>query len=91
MVLDGGENFFLDFVIGVEGRKTEDGGLLADPKFFFEITQEPPKTYAEHPAYGRVLVLSLQGGAQWMTVRYDERQQKAVLDQEFRLSDAAGY
>jgi superfamily II DNA or RNA helicase len=91
VVLDGGENFFPDFVIGVEGRKTEDGGLLADPKYFFEITQEQPKTYAEHPAYGRVLVLSLQGGAQWMTVRYDERQRKAVLDQEFRLSDAAGY
>ncbi len=91
VVMDDGKNFFPDFVIGVEGRKTEDGGLLADPKFAFEITQEQPKTHAEHPAYGRVLVLSLQGGAQWMTVRYDERQRKAVLDQEFRLSDAAGY
>jgi len=91
VVLDGGGNFFPDFVIGIEGRKTEDGGLLADPKFAFEIAQEQPKTYAEHPAYGRVLVLSLQGGAHWMTVRYDERQGKAMLDQEFRLSDAAGY
>jgi type III restriction enzyme len=91
VVLDGGKNFFPDFVIGVEGRKTEDCGLLADPKFFFEITDEQPKTKAEHPIYGRVLILSLQGGAQWMTVRYDERQQKAALDQEFRLADAAGY
>jgi hypothetical protein len=37
------------------------------------------------------LILNRQGDAQWMTVRYDERQQKAVLDQEFRLVDAAGY
>jgi type III restriction enzyme len=91
VVLDDGRNFFPDFVIGVEGRKHEDGGLLADPKFAFEITQEQPKTHAEHPIYGRVLVLSLQGGAQWMTVRFDEKQRKAVLDREFRLSDAAGY
>jgi hypothetical protein len=91
VVLETGAPFFPDFVIGIDGRKTEDGGLLADPKFAFEITQEQPKTYAEHPTYGRVLILNRQGGAQWMTVRYDERQQKAVLDKEFRLADAAGY
>jgi superfamily II DNA or RNA helicase len=91
VVLDTGKGFFPDFVIGIEGRKCEDGGLLADPKFQFEITQEQPKTYAQHPVYGRVLILSLQGGAQWMTVSYDEVRQKAVLDQEFRLADAAGY
>jgi type III restriction enzyme len=91
VVLDNGRGFFPDFVIGIEGRKTEDGGLLADPKFAFEITQEEPKTYAEHPVYGHVLIVSLQGGSQWMTVRYDEKRQKAVLDHEFRLADAAGY
>jgi len=26
-----------------------------------------------------------------MTVRFDEKLQKAVLDREFRLADAAGY
>lgn len=91
VVLDNGRGFFPDFVIGIEGRKYEDGGLLADPKFFFEITQEQPKTYARHPTYGRVLILSLQGGAQWMTVTYDDYRQKAVIDREFRLADAAGY
>ncbi len=91
VVLDNGKGFFPDFVIGVEGRHTEDGGLLADPKFFFEIAQEKPKSYAQHPVYGHVLILSLQGGAQWMTVRYDEVRQKPVLDREFRLADAPGY
>ena len=91
VVLDSGKGFFPDFVIGIEGRNTEDGGLLADPKFAFEITEQQPKTYAEHPIYGRVLILSLQGGAQWMTVRYDDRRQKAILDGEFRIADAAGY
>ncbi len=91
VVLDNGKSFFPDFIIGIEGRKYDDGGLLADPKFSFETTQEQPKTYAQHPAYGRVLILSLQGGAQWMTVSYDERRQKAILDREFRLADAAAY
>jgi hypothetical protein len=83
--------FFPNFVIGVQGRKTEDGGLLADPKFAFEITQEAPKTYAAHPVYGRVLVLSLQGGSRWMSVRYDQARQKAVLDREFYITDAPGF
>lgn len=91
VLLDNGRGFFPDFIIGIKGRKTESNGLLADPKFAFEITQEQPKTYAEHPSYGHVLILSLQGGAQWMTVRYDEKRQKAVLDKEFHLADAAGY
>jgi type III restriction enzyme len=91
VVLDNGKGFFPDFVIGIDGRRCEDGGLLADPKFAFETTQELPKTHARHPVYGRVLILSLQQGAQWMTVRYDEIQNRAVIDGEFRLADAAGY
>ena len=88
VVLDTGRGFYPDFIIGVDGRRTEDGGLLADPKFAFEIAQEQPKTYAQHPIYGRVLILSPQGGGQWMTVRYDPTRQKAVLDNEFRIPDA---
>jgi superfamily II DNA or RNA helicase len=38
VVLDNGGGFFPDFVVGIEGRKYENGGLLADPKFQFEIT-----------------------------------------------------
>jgi hypothetical protein len=91
VVLANGHGFFPDFIVGVHGRKKELGALLADPKFAFEITQELPKSHAEHPVYGRVLVLNLQGGAQWMTVRFDEKLQRAVLDREFRLADAAGY
>jgi hypothetical protein len=91
VVLDNGRGFFPDFVIGIQGRKTDDGGLLADPKFFFEITPEVPKSYASHPSYGRVLILHLEGGARWMTVRYDKQREKAVLGDEFCLADAAGY
>ena len=36
MVRADGRHFYPDFVIGVEGRKTEDGVLLADPKAMCE-------------------------------------------------------
>ena len=33
VMLDNGHPFFPDFVVGIEGRHTEDGALLTDPKF----------------------------------------------------------
>jgi len=91
VLLPDGHGFFPDFIVGIEGRPTEGGTLLAEPKFAFERTDEVPKVQAEHRAYGRVLVLHLQGGAQWMVVRYDPQHHKPVLAGEFRIADAAGY
>ncbi len=91
VMLANGHGFFPDFIVGMPGRKNELGALLADPKFQFELSAELPKTHAEHPVYGRVLIISRQGSAQWMTVRYDDKQRRAVLGREFRLVDAAGY
>lgn len=90
VVLEDGRAFYPDFIIGVNGRKKELGALLADPKLMFEMADELPKTHAEHPTYGRVLILTKQG-PQWLTVRYDEKQQRAVPGREFLLADAAGY
>ena len=91
VLLPDGHGFYPDFIVGIEGRHTEEGALLAEPKFAFERTDEAPKVQAEHGAYGRVLVLHLQDGGQWMVVRYDQRHHKPALAGEFRLADAAGY
>lgn len=91
VLLPGGSGFFPDFVVSLAGRKREDGVLLTDPKFAFELTKEIPKTTVEHSAYGRVLILSLQGGIRWTTVRYDEAMKKPVLGHEFRVADAVAY
>ncbi len=90
VLLDDGRRFFPDFIIGVNGRGRELNALLADPKQRFEIADELPKTHAEHPSYGRVLILTKQG-PQWMTVRYDAAQKRALADREFRLADCAGF
>jgi hypothetical protein len=91
VLLPDGRGFYPDFVIGVEGRKTEDGVLLADPKRAFGDPNEAPKSTARHRAYGRVLILYRDNTARWMVVRYDEKKRVPVLDCEFRFSDAAGF
>lgn len=90
VLMPSGKGFYPDFVIGIEGRKTEDGTLLADPKERFETSQEAPKVLAEHQAYGRVMILT-KTGVHWMTVGYDEKAKRPILAREFRLSDAAGF
>ncbi|MEI8121455.1 MAG: DEAD/DEAH box helicase family protein [bacterium] len=86
-----GRGFFPDFVVGINGRKTEEGALLADPKWAFDRHDEAPKAGAHHPSYGNVLVLCRDQDIRWMTVRYDVERDIARIDREFFLSDAAGF
>ena len=90
VLMPDGRGFFPDFVIGIEGRKTEDTALLADPKLNFQRDDEAPKVLAQHRTYGRVLILYLDG-VRWMTVGYDDKAQKPILAKEFRLTDAIGF
>jgi len=91
VLLPDGGGFFPDFVVSIAGRKTEDNVLLADPKFAFEVSKEVPKTTAEHPVYGRVLILSRDSGLRWLTIRYDDITKKPIADAEFRIADAVGF
>lgn len=90
VLMPNGRGFYPDFIIGIEGRKTESGALLADPKERFETTKEVPKALAEHQTYGRVMILA-KDGTRWMTVGYDEKAKKTILAKEFRISDAAKF
>ncbi len=90
VLMENGRGFYPDFVIGIEGRKTEFGALLADPKDRFETSREAPKVLAEHRTYGRVLIVA-KDGARWMTVEFDENTKKPVARCEFRISDAPGF
>lgn len=90
VLLEDGRGFYPDFVIGVADRAAEEGVLLADPKYGFEVSQEHAKAQARHPIYGQVLILHREAEARWMTVRYDTAQRRPVLDREFRLIDASG-
>ena len=86
VLMPNGRGFYPDFIIGIEGRKTEGSALLADPKERFETSKEAPKVLAEHQTYGRVMILA-KDGVRWMTVGYDEKAQKPIMACEFRMSD----
>ena len=90
VLMPDGRGFYPDFVIGINGRKTENGALLADPKLNYLRDDEAPKVLAEHRTYGRVMILFLDG-ARWMTVGYDEKAKRPIVAREFRLADAAGF
>ena len=82
MVRADGRHFYPDFLIGVEGRKTEDGVLLADPKAMFEDSAQAPKILALHPLYGRAMIVFRTGQFGWYPVVWDESAQKAKLGPE---------
>jgi len=90
VLMPDGRGFYPDFVIGVEGRKTEDNVLLADPKHNYQREDEALKILAKHQVYGQVLIL-FRDGARWMTVGWDDKTHKPCIVNEFRLSDAAGF
>lgn len=90
VLLPNGRGFYPDFIIGIEGRNTEDGALLADPKDRFETSKEAPKVLARHQTYGRVMILA-KDGVRWMTIGYDEKAKKPVMTKEFRLPEAAAF
>ncbi|MFO8026588.1 MAG: hypothetical protein R6U56_02865, partial [Opitutales bacterium] len=87
-LLSTGRMFYPDFVIGVDGRKSEDHILLADPKERIYDPVEAVKADASHGTYGKILVLNLdpQGGTKdWYTVRYDAQSERAFREGVFRL------
>jgi hypothetical protein len=90
VLLPNGRGFYPDFIIGIEGRNTEDSALLADPKDRFETSKEVPKVLAIHQTYGRVMILA-KDGVRWMTIGYDEKARKPVMAREFRIPEAADF
>ncbi len=91
VLLGDGRGFFPDFIIGIKDRPTEDGVLLSDTKYAFELRKELPKILAEHAAYGRALILHRSGENQWAVVQFQAETGHATLGEPFRFSDAASY
>jgi type III restriction enzyme len=89
--LAGFDNFYPDFVVGVRLRThIRDGVLLVETKeraTDMESLAEA-KTRARHPAYGRTVMLYLDG-TRWRVVDYDDARDRNVLLGDFDISAAA--
>jgi hypothetical protein len=92
VLLENGQNFYPDFIIGIRDRPTEDHGLLVDPKEVYQRTSEVPKLVAEHPVYGRVLILT-KGNRQkiWEIAKWDTLYDKPAIEGRFLIREASGY
>ena len=90
--MDNGQGFFPDFIIGVNGRATDDNGLLADPKEAYSRTKELPKLAADHGSYGKVLILTKDNDQKrWEIATWDEAGEKPIISGPFRISEAPHY
>ncbi len=90
LLLPSGRNFYPDFVIKVHNRAKE-GILLADPKDRWEQEQEHDKILAEHPSYGRALILTKAGQYSWQPIVWDQKLRKPVLAGTWSWEHAAGW
>ncbi len=93
---DGGR-FFPDFIVGVKGRTVaRDGILLIETKHAIGSLDSQIKAVVEHNEYGKALMIHWQD---WqdekrrtpMTVRYDPRTDKNLLDAVFRCGAMPTY
>lgn len=92
VLMENGQGFFPDFIVGIRERPTEDNGLLADPKEAYARTKELPKLAAEHEAYGRVLILTKENEmGRWEIAAWDDAGEKAIRAGRFLIANAAGY
>lgn len=92
VLMENGQGFFPDFIIGIRKRPTEDNGLLADPKEAYSRTKEIPKLAAEHAAYGKALILTKENDrGRWEIMDWDAAGEKPRNAGPFRIADAPRY
>jgi hypothetical protein len=91
VLLESGRGFFPDFIVGVNERPREDGGLLTDTKYAYETARELPKLLAEHTAYGRVVIVTRDSSQRWVIAERNPLNGAARTAGPFRISDAAQY
>ena len=92
VLMDNGQGFFPDFIVGIRERPTDDHGLLTDPKEAYSRTKELPKLAAEHAAYGKVLILTKENERErWEIASWDADGERPIITGPFRIADAASY
>ncbi|MFY8202165.1 MAG: hypothetical protein ACOVLE_15930 [Pirellula staleyi] len=92
VLMENGQNFYPDFIVGIRDRAREDNGLLADTKEAYQRTSELPKLGADHRTYGRVLILT-KGNPKnvWEIAKWDTLYDKPAIDGRFLIREAREY
>ena len=86
MPLPGQPDFYPDFVVGVHARTQGNGILLIETKRVINDQERNAlvKAQAEHPDYGKVMMLYWEEKREWQVVEYDAKFDKNYLDRALR-------
>jgi len=92
LILPNSAQYFPDFVVKVKGRKTGDGLLLAEVKgdHLLNSGDTLDKVLASHQLYKRPVMLMLEDGGRFMTIRQGANGKNSP-DQIFRVDLMVGY
>lgn len=87
------QNFFPDFIVGVNGRALGNGILLIETKRVLndEEGNAQAKAQIDHPEYKKVMMLYWEREERWMVVSYDHAQGKNILDRVWNAGLMMGY
>ena len=82
----GYDNYYPDFIVGVNDRQHGEGILLIETKERINDTDglAQAKTQVQHPAYLKPMMLYWKDQRDWFTVKYEENTGKNILDRIFR-------
>lgn len=90
LVMPSGRRYFPDFIVRVQGRRPGDGLILIEVKgpHLLNTDDTKDKLLARHKTYRNPLMVTRESGGpdsggSWMTVAYQERNGKVVLDRRF--------
>lgn len=86
MPLPGQPDFYPDFVVGIRDRKLGQGILLMETKRVINDQERNAlvKAQAEHPDYGKVMMIYWEERREWKVVEYDPREDRNYLDRVLR-------
>ena len=86
-------NYFPDFIVGVNGRTRGNGILLIETKRDLndEEGTAQAKSQIEHPEYKKIMMLYWEKEERWMVVEYDSVQDKNGLDRVWKSGLMVGW
>ncbi len=86
MPLPGQPDFYPDFVVGIRDRNHGKGILLAETKRVINDQERNAleKAQAQHPDYGKVMMIYWEDKREWRVVEYDARNDSNYLDRVLR-------
>lgn len=93
LVMPDGKGYFPDFMVKVKGRGKGGGILMIEVKgeFLINSGNTPDKAQASHGLYRHPLMVMLEKSGRWMTLRFNEKNDKLEPDALFRLDALAEY